>query len=114
MRDFYSDERRAGSAEVDFGGSWRTQGEGSWRVVWLEATGELAAFHAGASTSAPTGRLGVQAILGGATADEVVVLAVEPDRARLREVLAGWEMHMGDENGLAWLAERCDALADER
>lgn len=110
MRDFYDDPRRAASDEVDFGSSWRTQGEGPWRVIWLAATGELAAFNAGARTSVPTGRLGVRAMLGGGSEDEVVVLGVERDRDRLRLALAGWEEHMPETNGLAWLAERCDTL----
>jgi hypothetical protein len=113
MRDFYDDQRRASSDEVDFGTSWRTQGEGPWRVIWLDATGELAAFAAGGRTSVPTGRLGLGAMLGGGGADEVVVLGVETDLEAVRAALQGWENHMTDENGLAWLAERAAELGRE-
>ena len=44
MREFYGDPDRAASNEIDFGSSWRTQGNGPWKVIWLESTGELAAF----------------------------------------------------------------------
>src|ERR1700730_10527884 len=39
-----ADPKRASSEELDFGSSWRTQGDGPRKVVWLQATGELAAF----------------------------------------------------------------------
>jgi hypothetical protein len=42
--DFYDDPKRGASEEVDFG-SWQYHGYGPWRVVWLEATGELVAFN---------------------------------------------------------------------
>jgi hypothetical protein len=44
LKDFYADPRRAGSEELDFGSSWRTHGEGPWKVVWVRATGKLVAF----------------------------------------------------------------------
>jgi hypothetical protein len=112
MKDFYDDERRATSDEVPFGASWRTQGEGPWQVLWLRSTGELAAFDAGRRGALPAGRLGVQALLGGGGADEVVVLGVEPDETRLRDALEGWEEHMPEGNGLSWLAERAASLGD--
>jgi hypothetical protein len=113
MRDFYDDDRRASSDEVDFGASWRTQGQGPWRVIWLRGTGELAAFDAGGRTSVPTGRLGLGAMLGGGGADEVVVLGVETDLEVVQAALQGWQDHMTDENGLAWLAERAAELGRE-
>jgi hypothetical protein len=88
MREFYADAERAGSEEVDLGSSWRTQGEGPWKVVWLEATGELAAFDQ--------------------TGDEVVVVGFAEDADELQAMLAGWEAHAAEDNGLAWLVDRCD------
>ncbi len=92
MREFYDDPDRAESPEVDFGSAWRTQGRGPWKVVWLEWTGELVAFDV--------------------AGDEVVVVGYAEDRDELVATLAGWAAHMGDENGLAWLVERCDNEPD--
>jgi hypothetical protein len=49
LNDFYADPRRASSEEVDFGPSWRTNGEGPWKVLWVQATGEIVAFLESAS-----------------------------------------------------------------
>jgi membrane protease YdiL (CAAX protease family) len=40
---------------------------------------------------------------------EVVLIAVETDGDRLRAAMSGWQDHVGDANGLAWLAERFHA-----
>ena len=116
----------ASSEEVDFGASWRTQGKGPWKVVWLEATGELVAFNESHENSIPGSAppLEVQILddvlrdgIAGlwrppkGYADEVVIIGVEPDVLRLRGAVIGWEDHMPEENGLAWLAERVDELS---
>jgi hypothetical protein len=112
LRDFYDDPDRADSDEVDFGSQWRTQGEGPWKVVWLAGTGEIAAFNSGRSGGAvmPGRGLGLGALLGGGGPDEVVILGDHPDLDTVRAGLAGWQDHMAEDNGLAWLAERIDAL----
>jgi|SRR4051812_2376966 hypothetical protein len=92
MREFYADPDRAGSGEFDLGSSWRTQGQGPWKVVWLEATGEIAAFDQ--------------------SGDEVVVVGFVEDVDELSALLTGWEEHAGEPNGLAWLVERCDNQPD--
>jgi hypothetical protein len=92
MREFYGDPDRAESNEIDFGSSWRTQGNGPWKVIWLESTGELAAFDQ--------------------SADEVVVVGYAVDLEELRPTLTGWEDHMREPNGLAWLTERCNDTPD--
>jgi hypothetical protein len=53
------------------------------------------------------GRDGARPVHG----DEVVVIGVETDLLRLRGALIGWEDHMPEENGLAWLAGRVDDLS---
>jgi hypothetical protein len=83
--DFYAERRRAESPEVVYGAAWRTQGNGPWTVVWLQATGELVA------TQREEG--------------EVVLIGVETDPQRLQATLTGWEQRVGELNGLAWLAE---------
>ncbi|HZR15436.1 MAG TPA: hypothetical protein VFC33_19530 [Acidimicrobiia bacterium] len=114
LREFYDDPSRASSDEVDFGSEWRTRGEGPWKVVWVEATGEIAAFNSGrpATPVAPGRGLGALGAMLGGGPDEVVILGVHDDIDTLRAGLTGWEEHMADENGLAWLAERVDELPD--
>ena len=127
LKDFYADPKRASSEEVDFGSAWRAQGDGPWKVVWLEATGELAAVN---EAPHPTpideidGMLGLaKQVLeqglsslwrgdqGPGSADDVVCIGVERDLLRLRGALIGWEDHMPEPNGLAWLSERVDELS---
>lgn len=114
LREFYDDPDRADSDEVDFGSQWRTQGDGPWKVVWLAATGEIAAFNSGRAggTVMPGRGLGLGGLLGGGGPDEVVILGVHPDLDTLRAGLAGWQDQMEDDNGLAWLAERVDELPE--
>jgi uncharacterized protein (TIGR02118 family) len=114
VRDFYDDPDRADSDEVDFGSQWRTQGDGPWKVVWLAATGEIAAFNSGRSGGAvmPGRGLGLGALLGGGGPDEVVILGAHPDLDTVRAGLTGWQDHMAEDNGLAWLAERIDELPE--
>ncbi len=92
MTEFYADPERSGSEEFDFGSSWRTQGQGPWKVVWLEATGEIAAFDQGG--------------------DEVVIVGFADELDQLHTALTGWREQMGEPNGLAWLVERCSAIPD--
>jgi hypothetical protein len=42
---FYDDPDRGASNEINFGGDWQYHGCGPWKVVWLEATGELVVFN---------------------------------------------------------------------
>lgn len=51
LKDFYANPERAKSEEIDFGSSWRSQGEGPWKVLWMRATGEVVAFHESAFQS---------------------------------------------------------------
>ncbi|HEX7094559.1 MAG TPA: hypothetical protein VF183_01660 [Acidimicrobiales bacterium] len=131
LKEFYADPRRAESAEVDFGGSWRGYGRGPWRVVWLRETGELVAFDVAALQGwEPTGLGGdagffiegalaaVSKLFGRRAAkarrrpdrDDVVVLGVSQDAGELRRPLHGWEQHEGDERGLEWLTARTDRV----
>ena len=60
--------------------------------MWLEATGEVAAFDQGG--------------------DEVVVVGYADDVDHLQTALTGWREQMDDPNGLAWLVERCGEIPD--
>jgi len=113
LKDFYADARRASSEEVDFGSAWRAQGEGPWKLVWLEATGELVAFNESHENSIPGSapplevhilddvlRDGIAGLWRPPKgyADEVVVIGVERDLMRLRGALMSWEDHMPEPN----------------
>ena len=131
LKDFYADPRRAASDEVDFGASWRGQGTGPWRVVWLRQTGELVAFNVAALQGwEPMGSGGdtgfvVEAMVAGIVGlfrrgardarrrgqlDQVVVLGVSHDAGALRRALVGWAEHEGDERGLEWLTGRLEQV----
>jgi len=85
LAQFYADDvRRSGPREVEFGGAWvGTNREPPWRVVWVEATGELFAVQL------PTG--------------PVELLGAFPSRAAVEVALRGWWHMCGVGGGLGWL-----------
>jgi hypothetical protein len=130
LKDFYGDPARSESREIDFG-SWQRDGMGPWKVVWLEATGELVAFNETGRQSTPgIGMVGDNLLLDltvGIAADaaieglvhlvsnagtsrkrlsEAYIIAVQPDLDRLKSALAGWEERVRERDGMVWLAER--------
>jgi hypothetical protein len=132
IRDFYGDPARSDSREISFG-SWLRQGTGPWKVVWLEATGELVAFNESGRQSTPgIGMVGggnnllldltvgiaaevaidglVHAVSNAGASrmrlSEVYIIAVQPDLDRLTSALAGWQEHVLERDGVTWLAER--------
>ncbi len=85
LAQFYAaDVRRSGPREVEFGGGWiGADREPPWRVVWVEATGELFAVQA------PSG--------------PVELLGRFPTRATVEVALRGWWHMCGVRGGLGWL-----------
>lgn len=84
------DPRRRDSVEFDFGVNWRSGGS-TWpvyRVSWIEKTGEVYAYQAGA--------------LGGGF---VLVFCKVPTHAAVEAALAGWPDACGEPNGLLWIRE---------
>jgi hypothetical protein len=130
VEEFYTQPERASSNELAFGSTWRAHGQGPWKLVWLESTGELAAFEEippepYVSQSGSGGGLidlpfsvaieGVAEVIRRAEkrqskplSYEVVVVGVEPDVERLQTRLTGWEEHIAEDNGLAWVAGHFD------
>ncbi|GAC1531719.1 MAG: hypothetical protein NVS3B12_08190 [Acidimicrobiales bacterium] len=85
LAHFYADDpRRSGPREVEYGGSWMSgDQEAPWRVVWVEATGELFAVQL------PAG--------------PVELIGHFPSRSSVEVALRGWWHMCGVRGGLGWL-----------
>lgn len=91
IEEFYvNNEDRRQSLEVDFGVQWLVHKDRTltWRVSWLEATGEVVAFN--------------QRRRGGL----VELLGVVHSREEIEAVLDGWEEACGSESSLRWVKLR--------
>ena len=128
LEQFYGDRTRRDSPERSFGSGWRSRGRNRWSVSWISDTGELATFaparntylglDAGLSVGEVVFGIGAELLTQGvlhataASKREVEVLLVEPDEDVLVSILAGWEDHLADPDGLDWLRAVCaDARA---
>lgn len=90
------DPRRRQSAEVDFGATWRYDGDSeAYRVAWLRDTGELYACKADGYDGSCT---------------EVSVLAVVPSEELLDALLFGWREAQQAADGLDWLHSRLELM----
>lgn len=102
LEAFYAgDVRRVESVEVDFGVHWRPSHSAfqTWRVSWVEATGELYAV-----------RLSPGPIVGRGRGGPVHVLATGLRMVEdAEELLLGWTDECGSVGSLDWVRERCDA-----
>ena len=111
INEFYAvDLRRRRSEEVSFGTRWRLADEkGEWSVFWVKDTGELVTMlRTGSLSWRAGGVLGelMGAAMEGASGkrDDVSVLLVERNSAKLSALLSGWEQQHASPNGLEWLA----------
>lgn len=87
-----ADPRRAGPLEVEFGSRWfEAVDDAPWRVVWLEATGELVVVQ-----------------LDG----PVRLLATTPDRSAVERALRGWWQVCGHRGSLPWVEHRAAEVRD--
>lgn len=87
-----ADPRRRTSDEVDLGATWRSAGSPIvWRLGWLHETGELYLCQ---NVGFP------------GPSEDVRLLAVVPSETGLDVLLAGWQEHRADEDGLGWLSRR--------
>jgi hypothetical protein len=115
---YESDERRRRSREIDFGVWWKLGAE-TFRVTWVEATGELIAVRLGPGRggrglikivtheAGPALLLGQGAVNLGGEPMEVYELAVIPDEDEVEGLLAGWAEVCDEPNSLAWIVGRC-------
>jgi hypothetical protein len=107
IEEFYeADERRRRSEEVEIGTEWHDANGARYEASWVADTGELYVM------AEPNAQLATD-LFGDAWApsvstDSVTVAVVGwiPDRARLEQVLDGWQAAMGEANSVAWLSER--------
>jgi len=87
-----ADPARGRSVEIDYGQPWRTGAFGpTYRVAWLQDTGELFAVRLG----------GIRAGGGG-----VELVAHVPDERVLGDMLAGWQDVCGTFDSMRWLRGR--------
>ena len=107
--DFYSAEARRDSQERVFGEDWKLGSRaGSYKLVWLEATGELVLMRSsnplvgnalplpyGATTVAPAN-----------TMDEVLPVADFDDSESLNIALDAWELGHQLRDATPWISER--------
>jgi hypothetical protein len=104
---FYdADPRRRTSDETEFGREWSDAKGGRTELSWIADTGEL---YAMAEPAEPV----FMDPVGDTVVPEldpkyltVEVLGVIPDRARVDQLLAGWEAAMAGANSLQWVRDR--------
>jgi hypothetical protein len=104
---FYdADPRRRTSDETEFGREWSDASGGRTELSWIADTGEL---YAMAEPAEPV----FMDPVGDTVVPEldpkyltVEVLGVIPDRARVDQLLAGWEAAMAGANSLQWVRDR--------
>ena len=107
IESFYQqNEARRESAEFEFGDEWTDAADNSYRLSWVEATGELYLMIGPEATVS-------EDIFGDfLVADEpvsgltVVVIGTVGSLGAVEDQLEGWEDAMLEENSLEWLYER--------
>ena len=115
IEEFYdADPRRRESEEIEFGREWSDANGARTELSWVADTGEL---YAMAEPSEPV----FMDPIGDTRVPElptelvtVEVLGTIPDRARVDELLAGWERQMGKPNSLQWVRDQLSAARLER
>jgi hypothetical protein len=109
IEQFYSeDENRRSSEEIEFGSDWHDAAGARYELSWVVATGELYMMLEPVVGGLYEDPFGDVFDVGQARADQLTVAIVGwiADRARLDEVLSGWESEMGKPNSVAWVAAR--------
>jgi hypothetical protein len=107
IEEFYeADERRRRSEEVEIGTDWHDDKNVRYELSWVADTGELYVmgepnaymsedlFGGIHEASLPTGAV------------TVAVVGWIADRARVEQVLDGWQGAMAEPNSVSWLTER--------
>jgi hypothetical protein len=112
IEEFYdADPRRRESEEVEFGREWSDAKGGRTELSWVADTGEL---YAMAEPSEPVFMDPIGDTRVPDLPTELVtveVLGTVPDRARVDELLAGWEGQMRKPNSLQWVRDQLSAVS---
>lgn len=117
IEGFYSaDERRRASEEIELGTEWHDASGARYELSWVVDTGELYVMLEPVVGELLEDPFGDVFDVGHARADQLTVAVVGwfPDRARLDEVLKGWEQEMGSGNSITWLADHLKAAGVPR
>jgi hypothetical protein len=111
IEGFYSqDERRRASEEVELGTEWFDSAGARYELSWVVDTGDLYVMLEPTVGGLFEDPFGDVFEVGHARVEQLVVAVVGwiPDRAKVDQVLAGWEQQMGQPNGVAWIASRLE------
>ncbi len=107
IEEFYeADERRRRSEEVEIGTDWHDADGARYELSWVADTGELYVMREPtvAMSTDPFGDLYEPSLP--ASSLSVAVVGWIGDRARVEQVLEGWQTAMGNADSVSWLAER--------
>jgi len=108
IEQFYSaDERRRQSAEIELGTNWFDTAGNRYELSWVKDTGELYAMLElvpDAESWTPFGDIEVENL----PVDQLVVTVVGyvATLDEVERILSGWESHMAEPNGIAWVADQ--------
>jgi hypothetical protein len=113
IEEFYdADPRRRSSAEVEIGQDWRDAHGVRYELSWIEDTGELYVMREPVPHEWATPFGGIHA-RGSHSTDEkevagmtVFVVGEVESRARLDDIVQGWEAAMRNTDSIAWLVAR--------
>ncbi len=110
---YQANEARRESPEYEFGDSWRDARGNSYRLSWVEATGELYLMiepEAVVSEDIFGDFLVAEESVEGLS---VVVIATVPSLLAVEDRLRGWEDVVDQENSLKWLHRRLGTADDD-
>ena len=108
-------DARLRSREWDFGVHWRDATGATWRMSWVEETGEMYAVRLGPARMGDVRDLSMltaeqETIIrthGGRHSGPVMVIAVLRSRTYLEQALDGWE-EVSDGGPVEWVGERIE------
>lgn len=107
IEEFYdADERRRGSAELQFGDDWHDEDGHRYELNWVEETGELYVMHDEPTPIWFDGFGDFVAIRPKPDDLGVRVLKVVEGRDNVLRLLEGWQDAMAEQNSVAWLIDR--------
>jgi hypothetical protein len=107
IEEFYeADERRRRSEEVEIGTDWHDADGARYELSWVADTGELYVMREPNVPMSvdPFGDVYEPSVRTSSLS--VAVVGWIADRARVEQVLDGWQAAMGTGDSVSWLSER--------